>query len=85
MWLSGFALVLFFFFLPETSSANILYRRTRRLRKITGKRQAYLRARITRRTVDWQGYRHDGSDPPDYSQLYRAHGVLAQSIHCPGE
>lgn len=36
MWLSGFALVLFFFFLPETSSANILYRRTRRLRKITG-------------------------------------------------
>jgi DHA1 family multidrug resistance protein-like MFS transporter len=36
MWLSGFALVLFFFFLPETSSANILYRRTRRLRKLTG-------------------------------------------------
>jgi DHA1 family multidrug resistance protein-like MFS transporter len=36
MWLSGFALILCFFFLPETSSANILYRRTRRLRKITG-------------------------------------------------
>jgi DHA1 family multidrug resistance protein-like MFS transporter len=36
MWLSGFTLVLLIFFLPETSSANILYRRTRRLRKLTG-------------------------------------------------
>ena len=36
MWLSGFALVVLFFFLPETSSANILYRRTQRLRKLTG-------------------------------------------------
>ena len=32
MWLSGFTLVLLIFFLPETSSANILYRRSRRLR-----------------------------------------------------
>ncbi|KAF2472291.1 benomyl/methotrexate resistance protein [Lindgomyces ingoldianus] len=36
MWLSGFCFVFLFFFLPETSSTNILYRRTRRLRKITG-------------------------------------------------
>ena len=36
MWLCGFSLVLFIFFLPETSSSNILYRRTRRLRKLTG-------------------------------------------------
>ncbi len=36
MWLSGFALVVLFFALPETSSANILYRRTMRLRKATG-------------------------------------------------
>jgi MFS transporter, DHA1 family, multidrug resistance protein len=36
MWLSGFALVVLFFLMPETSSANILYRRTRRLRKLTG-------------------------------------------------
>jgi len=35
-WLSGFAWVFLFFLLPETSSANILYRRARRLRKITG-------------------------------------------------
>ena len=28
--------MLLIFFLPETSSTNILYRRTRRLRKITG-------------------------------------------------
>ncbi|KAL9029474.1 MAG: hypothetical protein Q9196_002296, partial [Gyalolechia fulgens] len=36
MWLSGFCLVFLIFFLPETSSANILYRRSRRLRKLTG-------------------------------------------------
>lgn len=36
MWLSGFCLILLFFFLPETSSTNILYRRTKRLRKLTG-------------------------------------------------
>ncbi|KIW18649.1 hypothetical protein PV08_02938 [Exophiala spinifera] len=36
MWLSGFTLVLLFFLLPETSSANILYRRTMRLRRLTG-------------------------------------------------
>ena len=36
MWLCGFSLILFIFFLPETSSSNILFRRTRRLRKLTG-------------------------------------------------
>lgn len=37
MWLSGFTLALLGLFLPETSSANILYRRARRLRKLTGR------------------------------------------------
>jgi DHA1 family multidrug resistance protein-like MFS transporter len=36
MWLSGFTLILLFFFFPETSSSNILYRRAERLRKATG-------------------------------------------------
>lgn len=36
MWLSGFTLTLLFFFFPETSSSNILYRRAERLRKATG-------------------------------------------------
>lgn len=36
MWLSAFCLVFLFFFFPETSANNILVRRTRRLRKITG-------------------------------------------------
>jgi MFS transporter, DHA1 family, multidrug resistance protein len=36
MWLSGFCLVVLFFFFPETSANNILVRRTRRLRKNTG-------------------------------------------------
>jgi MFS transporter, DHA1 family, multidrug resistance protein len=36
MWLSGATLVLLFFFFPETSASNILYRRANRLRKATG-------------------------------------------------
>lgn len=36
MWLSGFCSAVLIFFLPETSSSNILYRRARRLRKLTG-------------------------------------------------
>ncbi|KAL8941806.1 MAG: hypothetical protein Q9216_002044 [Gyalolechia sp. 2 TL-2023] len=35
LWLSGFCFVVLFFFLPETSSSNILYRRTVRLRALT--------------------------------------------------
>jgi len=36
MWLSGFCLVFLIFCLPESSSSNILYRRTVRYRKATG-------------------------------------------------
>lgn len=36
MWLSAGCLPLLFFFLPQTSSGNILFRRARRLRKLTG-------------------------------------------------
>ena len=38
LWLSGFACIIMILFLPETSSANILYRRSRRLRKLTGRK-----------------------------------------------
>jgi DHA1 family multidrug resistance protein-like MFS transporter len=36
MWLSGFCWVFLFFLFPETSSQNIIHRRTKRLRKLTG-------------------------------------------------
>jgi MFS transporter, DHA1 family, multidrug resistance protein len=36
MWLSCFTLIILISFLPETSSPNILYRRSRRLCKLTG-------------------------------------------------
>ncbi|KAI9844387.1 MAG: hypothetical protein M1837_005588 [Sclerophora amabilis] len=36
LWLSGACLIFLIFFLPETSSGNILYRRTCRYRKLTG-------------------------------------------------
>ncbi|KAF2261028.1 MFS general substrate transporter [Lojkania enalia] len=35
-WLCSFVLILLFFFLPETSAENILYKRAKRLRKATG-------------------------------------------------
>ncbi|KAH9177159.1 major facilitator superfamily domain-containing protein [Lactarius sanguifluus] len=46
MWLSGATLVLLFFFFPETSAANILYRRARRLRKATGNPSVKLASEI---------------------------------------
>lgn len=36
MWISGFALVFLAFLLPETYEPNILLKRARRLRKLTG-------------------------------------------------
>ena len=36
MWLSSANLILLFFFYPETSASNVLYRRAHRLRKFTG-------------------------------------------------
>jgi DHA1 family multidrug resistance protein-like MFS transporter len=36
MWMSGFTLVFCFFCLPETSGPNILCRRARRMRRVTG-------------------------------------------------
>jgi DHA1 family multidrug resistance protein-like MFS transporter len=35
LWISGFTLVVLFFFLPETFASNILSRRARRIRHIT--------------------------------------------------
>ncbi|PNS15924.1 hypothetical protein CAC42_4325 [Sphaceloma murrayae] len=36
MWLAGFSLVFLFFLLPETSQSNILFRKMRRIQRITG-------------------------------------------------
>lgn len=36
MWISGFSLIFLTLFLPETLEANILLKRARRLRKLTG-------------------------------------------------
>ncbi|KAG5360719.1 Caffeine resistance protein 5 [Yarrowia sp. B02] len=38
LWISGACLGILFFFFPETSEGNILYRRAQRLRKLTGKK-----------------------------------------------
>jgi hypothetical protein len=46
MWLSGFTLILLIFFLHETSVANILYRRARRLRELTGQTDLSSEAQI---------------------------------------
>ncbi|KAJ5118768.1 hypothetical protein N7448_010476 [Penicillium atrosanguineum] len=39
LWVSAFTLILLFFFLPETFTPNILARRARRVRRITGNSQ----------------------------------------------
>lgn len=51
LWMSGFALLVLFFLLPETSSANILYRRTRRLRKATGNQSLRCQSELDARSI----------------------------------
>ncbi|OJJ33896.1 hypothetical protein ASPWEDRAFT_60457 [Aspergillus wentii DTO 134E9] len=51
LWVSGFALVLLFFFLPETYSPNILARRARRVRRITGNSEYMSEAEIEIKAV----------------------------------
>ncbi|GIK06650.1 hypothetical protein Aspvir_002300 [Aspergillus viridinutans] len=46
LWISGFAVVLLVFFLPETFAPNILSRRARRIRRITGDRRYASEAEI---------------------------------------
>ncbi|KAI0265292.1 putative caffeine resistance protein 5 [Gloeopeniophorella convolvens] len=46
LWLGGFTSVLLFFFFPETSSSNILFRRAQRLRKATGNQRLRTQSEI---------------------------------------
>ncbi|KAB8268085.1 synaptic vesicle transporter [Aspergillus minisclerotigenes] len=50
IWVSAFALVLLFFLLPETYGPNILYRRARRLRRISQK-PFYCEAELELRSI----------------------------------
>jgi MFS transporter, DHA1 family, multidrug resistance protein len=51
LWLAGPVFVILFFFLPETSSSNILVRRAARLRKLTGNPNLKSRAEIDQSKV----------------------------------
>jgi MFS transporter, DHA1 family, multidrug resistance protein len=55
MWLSGFTLILLIFFLHETSVANILYRRARRLRELTGQTDLSSEAQIGTEELKFKG------------------------------
>lgn len=66
MWLSGFCLVFIFFFLPETSSANILYRRTVRLRKLTGNEKLKCEPEIMAENMTPKDVRRTLSNPTVY-------------------
>lgn len=46
LWVSGFTLVILLLFLPETATPNILYRRARRVRQITGNQNYMAEAEI---------------------------------------
>lgn len=51
MWLSGASFVILFFTLPETSSANVLYRKMRRIAKITGNKDLTTEALLQGETM----------------------------------
>ncbi|KAJ3961123.1 GTPase-activating protein [Colletotrichum tropicale] len=51
IWIGGFTFILLFVFLPETSSSNILFRRTRRIRKLTGNDKLISRGELMAETM----------------------------------
>lgn len=53
MWLSGGTLLLLLFLMPETNQANILYRRSRRLRVLTGNKTLKSERDVLGGQVSW--------------------------------
>lgn len=53
-WLCAFTLIMMFFLLPETSAANILYRRARRLRRATGNDRLRSQSEIDAANHTWR-------------------------------
>lgn len=51
LWVSAFTFILLFFFLPETFTPNILARRARRVRRITGNSQYMSESEIEIREI----------------------------------
>ncbi|KAL8921019.1 MAG: hypothetical protein Q9208_005910 [Pyrenodesmia sp. 3 TL-2023] len=54
VWLSGFCFIFLFFFLPETSSKNILYRRTLRIRALTKNRKVKCTPELEAEGMSWK-------------------------------
>jgi DHA1 family multidrug resistance protein-like MFS transporter len=55
-WLNAFMLGIIFFLMPETSAANILYRRARRLRKATGEERLKSQSEIDMAHHTWRNH-----------------------------
>ena len=53
MWVSGGTLILLLFLMPETNQANILYRRSRRLRVLTGNKTLRSEQDVLGGQVNW--------------------------------
>ncbi|KAL9099855.1 MAG: hypothetical protein Q9163_004703 [Psora crenata] len=68
MWLCSFSLIMFIFFLPETSASNILYRRTKRLRKLTGIRSLTCQPEVMSEQMTGKEVSHS-------SRLSRSHQI----------
>lgn len=54
MWLSGGTLILLLFLMPENNQANILYRRSRRLRVLTGNETLGSEQEVIRGQLSWR-------------------------------
>ncbi|KAJ8608655.1 hypothetical protein MRB53_039539 [Persea americana] len=81
-WLSGFAWVFLFFFLPETSANNILYRRTRRLRKLTGNDKLKCAPEIMAEGMTGGCHSPNGPGEAFHIELPRADGFPPELVHC---
>ena len=55
-WLNTFAVAVLFFFMPETSAPNILYKRAQRLRKATGNERLRSQSEINAAKQTWRDH-----------------------------
>ncbi len=65
VWLCAPVLVIMVFCLPETSAANILVRRARRLRKITGSESLRCKAELEQSKLTFRTTITEGTGPTD--------------------
>lgn len=81
VWMASISLIALLFFMPETSSPNILLRRAKRLRKLTGNENLQSQSEIDQRHMKVSDIVSHCSHPTHGNYAERSVNFLRQSLH----